>query len=299
MMQEETKSRDTNNASRILVSYFSGTGCTRLVAEEFGRTLENLSGNVEVRSISAKLTSFDFDHLLICFPVYASNAPKPILEWAGKLSAGHSRRCTVIAVSGGGNITPNKACRARLIRTLERKGYDVVNEDMVVMPSNWIVGTQAAVAAGLIAILPKKVDQIVRRLEEGQRHRVKPDVFNRCLSFFGRAETIGAKYFGERIGIGSQCSSCGKCARECPVGNITLKEGLPVFGSGCAMCLSCLYGCPEHALYPTVLKSVLISGGFNLDSMKQVQPVSPGRATRDATKGILWLGVRRYLEELQ
>lgn len=44
------------------------------------------------------------------------------------------------------------------------------------------------------------------------------------------------------------CTSCGTCVSSCPVNNITLSEGHPVWNHNCTLCLSCLHRCPTRAI---------------------------------------------------
>lgn len=45
-----------------------------------------------------------------------------------------------------------------------------------------------------------------------------------------------------------RCTGCGKCVRLCPLNNIHLKNGQPVWGSNCTHCTACLNGCPTAAI---------------------------------------------------
>lgn len=47
----------------------------------------------------------------------------------------------------------------------------------------------------------------------------------------------------------SNCIGCGICAQICPLKNITMQNGRPVFGSACASCLGCLHWCPQNAVH--------------------------------------------------
>lgn len=44
------------------------------------------------------------------------------------------------------------------------------------------------------------------------------------------------------------CINCGKCERGCPMNNIHLKDGKPVWGNHCTHCMACICGCPTEAI---------------------------------------------------
>ena len=44
------------------------------------------------------------------------------------------------------------------------------------------------------------------------------------------------------------CISCGKCAKVCPLSNIHLDRGKPVWGKNCTHCMACICRCPAEAI---------------------------------------------------
>ena len=44
------------------------------------------------------------------------------------------------------------------------------------------------------------------------------------------------------------CVSCGQCVQECPLKNIKLEAGHPVWGSDCTHCMACISRCPMEAI---------------------------------------------------
>lgn len=46
------------------------------------------------------------------------------------------------------------------------------------------------------------------------------------------------------------CTGCGACVRHCPVGNMRMDDGHPVWlGTGrCLTCMACYHHCPQHAI---------------------------------------------------
>lgn len=58
-----------------------------------------------------------------------------------------------------------------------------------------------------------------------------------------------------RFSVSETCVACGKCARLCPLGNISMSASeanpramRPVWGDDCAGCLGCYHTCPVHAV---------------------------------------------------
>ena len=44
------------------------------------------------------------------------------------------------------------------------------------------------------------------------------------------------------------CVSCGKCAQRCPLNNIRISDGKPVWNGNCTHCMACIGGCPTEAI---------------------------------------------------
>lgn len=85
-----------------------------------------------------------------------------------------------------------------------------------------------------------------------------------CRSFTGEinesflakniVEPVSHWYLQSMLKVGSfvldadHCVGCGLCSKLCPVGNITMEDGKPVFGKECAMCFGCKHWCPQNAI---------------------------------------------------
>ena len=48
--------------------------------------------------------------------------------------------------------------------------------------------------------------------------------------------------------LGKTCNGCGLCERVCPVGNVVMENGRPVWHHNCANCTSCYHLCPMKAI---------------------------------------------------
>lgn len=281
----------------IRLVYFSGTGCTRFVAETFENELTARGARVQMQELFCGRPSPDepYDMLLVCFAVHAANAPRPVMQWAENLQTVDNIPAAVISVSGGGEVTPNLACRTGLIKALQKKHFNVICEKMLVMPSNWIVSTGKELCSKLLCVLPYKVSFVVNSFLAGNRMRSRPPIGNRILSFVFKLEHYGARSFGRNIRIADNCTGCSLCVKGCPMENITLIDNRPHFGSECILCLNCLYSCPVGALSAGSLGYVLIKEGFSFKKLLNNRVNTENLDVKKLTKGFLWLGLRRYL----
>jgi len=289
---------------KALIVYFSGTAGTKRVAEQFEAQLVKHDYSVFRHSLDIKefyplkkdysLYLSQCELILVLYPVYALDAPKPIYEWADILPENTKIKTAVISVSGGGDMFPNLSCRAKIITKLEKKGFNVFYERMMIMPCNVFFKITDDQAMWLLKSLPGKVEQYSSEIAGGVKKRftrklsdffLKPLMHNERRDF----RKLAAGFFSNE-----KCNSCGWCERNCPRENITLRDNSPVFGANCVACLRCIYGCPQAAI-STKLSFIPVKGGFNIKKLeekmkdKQLQPIE------ECTKGIFWIGVRKYL----
>lgn len=290
---------EVRKINRVKLVYFTGTGSTERVAESLEKELvkEHISVNRFKLQYGQHPSNFSEqeDLLMILYPVHALNAPEPIYEWIRHAEQAKGTRAAVISVSGGGETTPNTACRVHCIKQLEKKGYRVTYEEMLVMPSNFVTATDDGLAVRLLKILPSKAAKIVSNLILDVNQRTKPNLFDRFLSAVGELEKLGSKMFGKSIKVTDECNRCGWCVKNCPQGNIQLNNGKPIFGSKCVLCLKCIYGCPQRALKPGTMKFMVIPEGFKIDDIEKRTADVPPAPVEALAKGFLWKGVKDYL----
>jgi ferredoxin len=282
----------------VSIFYFSGTGTTRKAALCIEDCLRNKGLKVRTSPVSlGKYPAPGDDMVVLLFAVHAMHAPEAVYRWINRLPQAQGVPAAVISVSGGGEIFPNTASRASAIRKLQKKGYKVFYEDMLVMPSNCLERTDDALAAKLIEVLPKKAEAVARNLFSREVRRTKPFFADRVISFACEAEKAGARLFGRFIRCNDNCNGCGWCSRNCPASNITMRDSRPEIGKRCNMCLGCLYGCPRKALSQRLFGFFLFREGFSLSEIESKIPWPFPVDVGALAKGYFWSGLRRYLEE--
>lgn len=287
---------------KIAIAYYTGTGGTERAAKLFAASFALQGAESELFWIRRSpdgglppLIDQEADRTVVLFPVHSLNAPALVFEWLNQAGEALQQKAAVISVSGGGAMFPNNACRFEVIRELEAKGFDVTYEAMLVLPPNCLIRTPEEVSAALLAILPQKVEEISEDLVAGKTCRQRPGALEKTLAHWGRSYEKGAKKFGSHIRVGESCTRCGICIEHCPTSNILLAEEGVRFLDRCHACLSCVYRCPNQALHPTAWKSVVLKEGYRLEDWDHPTPPIDGPGVDKLIKGLIWLGVRRYL----
>ncbi len=280
----------------IRISYFSGTGGTRLVAEEFARVLKNKGFSVDLHNIRDKREFKDarIDLLILIYAVHACNAPKQVYRYIDSLPSSEGTPAAVISVSGGGEMFPNTACRKLCQKKLAKKNFWTFYEDMMMMPSNCILETPAALTHALLDMYPIRVVHIVGDILQKQSRSMVPNFLDRIVSFAGKIELIVSRFYGRILEVTGECSGCCVCEECCEAENIIMTDGRPVFRDRCDLCLNCVYSCPSKALQPKYLKFLVLKKGFSLNRPKDDDPEQA--SLDNILKRRVWTGARRYLD---
>lgn len=282
---------------RLILAYFSGTGCTKAVCDCFEEHLLKAGTDcIKVNMVTCKpIDMEEADTLIVFSPVYAFRLTSITEKWVKNLPAVKNKSAIIISVSGGGEISPNTACRIYCKRLLKRKGYNLLYEKMIVMPSNFAIQAENNLNLGLLTVLPYKVNQIVLDILSEKKRITSPKFQDRFLAGFGKMEHFGARFFGAFVQASQNCNKCGLCVRDCPQKNIRITDGLPKLGFHCMWCLKCIYNCPCKALSPRILKFSVLKSGFDLKKMGEKAMEESGRPEYKHYKNILWQGAIDYL----
>ena len=262
----------------IRIDYLTGTGGSELIARLLANKLKNENLNIEVNKIFRdnikSVEKIETDYYILIFPVHSFNAPKPIYEWVEHL-AGNNCKTAVISVSGGGNIITNSACRCKTVKLLKKSNFNVIYEEMVRMPNNWVKAPEKKKYTTILSKLPNKIDEISQTVISEKRKRKIIYWVDYLISALGEAEKKGTHKFGKGIQVLETCIGCGLCAKNCCSSNISMESKtlsdihIPKFGNQCDMCLGCVYNCPKKALKPTYGAFQIDKNGYDIHSMYQ------------------------------
>lgn len=258
---------------RIVICIFSGTGNTRLLAEEFGRALDALGHSVTElpldglegaplpERIARAVASCDL--LGIAYPVHAFNAPSVILKFAKLLPHLGRTMPAFILKTSGEPLRLNDVSSLKLMKLLRRRGYEVRSEYHYCMPYNIIFRHSDGMAWRMLTTAEALIPLDARELVSGVLRPPRPMPGGELIAWLMRCEHWGGRLNGRFYSVTDKCVHCNMCVRQCPAGNIRVDEkGKIKFGGSCLMCMRCAQNCPQNAIRIGLFESWKINGPY-------------------------------------
>ena len=125
---------------KIAIFYFSGTGNTLRVVNEYKKNL--LENNIEVSLFSIPESIVpdlkEFDRIGIAYPVHALNAPEPVNKYVKLFSMQESPKRVFILMCSGEPLNINHTSSNKMRRILRRKNLIIDSKYHYIMPYNMI-----------------------------------------------------------------------------------------------------------------------------------------------------------------
>lgn len=232
-----------------MVFYFSGTGGSQLIAQNIAKALndEIISINKALKGGKANTYSSKLPFVFVA-PTYSWRIPLVVNQWICENNfEGNTNAYFVLTC--GGNVG-NAGSYAK--NSCNKKGLIYRGLSKIVMPENYIalfrvpkeekckniIENSLPIAKALADKIKKNEDFDVPQI----------NVFDKFLS--GPVNPIFYKLFVHDKGfsVGDGCVSCNKCAERCPLNNIELINGKPIWKGNCTHCMACIAGCPTKAI---------------------------------------------------
>lgn len=214
---------------------FSPTGATKRVVTHIGNSLAQKVSQVDLlKKRSEKHVFSSSDFVLVGVPVYGGRVPEEALKALERFSGNGTPAVSVV-------VYGNRAYEDALLElndTLESRGFSV-------MAAGAFVGRHSLVES----IGKGRPDDLDRAEIEDFAQKIGRK-YKKKKSEWSTIQVPGNRPYKEykRSGVvpvsNSQCTKCGTCIAECPVGAITLDGTDP---AKCFLCMRCAAVCPRKA----------------------------------------------------
>ena len=284
------------------IFYFSGTGNTKIVAELFADNFRKNNHRVKIKSIedftkkNTTLNIDNFDLIGIGHPVYGMGFPG-IINTFIKMLPEYSNKNVFIFKSAGDFVSINNGASKLIIKKIEKKGYTVIHESLICMPSNWLIGYENNFAKQLYKAAIKKTEKYSDEILNCEKQRIKAGIILKLVSMFTNffEENFGARFYGRFLKVNKNCNNCNKCINQCPVSNIYRENSKIKFGWNCIWCMRCIYNCPANAIKARILNCTVLKKGYDIKKIINDSSIK-GNFVNDKTKGF-YKHFYRYLNE--
>ena len=232
-----------------MVLYFTGTGNSRHIAERIAHALNDTLISLNDRIKSGDITPIAVNgRLVLVMPTYAWRIPRIVRDHLLRTELRGARETWFVMDCGSeiGNA-------AKYNRALCReKGLVYMGTAQIVMPENYIAmfsAPQADKARQIVAQAEPSIDRAIAAIQRNQSFApTRNNLYDRFMS--GPVNPIFYKFFvkADAFAASGACIGCGQCAKRCPMNNVTLKDGKPVWGRNCTHCMACICYCPKEAI---------------------------------------------------
>ena len=236
---------------RFLAIYFTGTGNSKRVIDAIEHSLTNFNHTLEKIDVTKdEVKNIDnYDGLIISYPIYGFNAPKPIISYVKKMSKATVRKPCLIMKQSGEHLFWNNASSLYLTSLLKKRNIVVTNEYHYLMPYSFIFRHSDYMAYRMNNVMEQLVTLDLNDFVNGQEAHMKRFFMDRLFAWVLRIQWFGGRLNGKFYKVETKkCITCLKCIKECPSHNIYIKDGKIKFKGGCLMCQRCVMYCPKHAI---------------------------------------------------
>ena len=232
-----------------MIVYYTGTGNSRYVAQRFAAALGDdlITANECIRNDTPADLHSDRPWVFVS-PTYGWQIPHIFADFLRRGRFTGSRKAYFVMTCGSEIGNADKYNR----ELCAEKGLSCMGTAQIVMPENYIAmfsAPQADEARQIVAQAKPDIDRAIAAIQAGECFApTRNNLYDRFMS--GPVNPIFYKFFvkANAFTASGACIGCGQCAKRCPMNNVTLKDGKPVWGKACTHCMACICYCPVSAI---------------------------------------------------
>lgn len=237
------------------IFYFSTTGNSLVLARDIGNKLDE-SELISIPAVMNGHVDVANSNLGFIFPVYGWGVPRIVVEFIKGLKLENRQYIFAVATCGG---TPGRTLIQ--LRILLRKAGADLNAGFVtkegantIMESPGIVDFMKNISHREFLAGKQRLNEIHAVIRD--RRNYKPETSSWLANFVGGImygmSSLAAESFkslDKNYLVDDKCTGCRTCERVCPMANINVNGGKPVWKHNCALCYACIQWCPQQAIH--------------------------------------------------
>lgn len=234
-----------------MILYFTGSGNSKYAADVLARSLsdETLSLNTVIKENGAAVFQSEKPFLVVT-PIYAWRIPEVVAELLRRaVFQGNTQLyfvATMGSISGNASFYCEKLCH--------QIHMVYMGTGTVIMPANFVYASVMPTkdeAAEIIAKALPVIEGYGEKIKQGERiRRYKKDLALLPMLRSGLINPMFRRFMvsSKSFVVSDACIGCGLCAQVCPMNNVIMREGRPLFSDACVNCYACIHRCPAAAI---------------------------------------------------
>lgn len=232
-----------------MIVYYTGTGNSRYVAQRFAAALGDdlITANEYIKNDTPADLHSDRPWVFVS-PTYGWQIPHIFADFLRRGRFTGSRKAYFVMTCGSEIGNAGKYNR----ELCAEKGLACMGTAQIVMPENYIAmfsAPQADEAREIVAKAEPNIDCVIASIQSNQPFApTRNKLYDRFMS--SAVNPIFYKFFvkANAFTASNACIGCGQCAKRCPMNNVAIKDGKPVWGKNCTHCMACIGYCPVSAI---------------------------------------------------
>ena len=231
----------------MTILYFSSTGNNLYVAKRLGGEVLSIP-----KLIDENRHDFSDDSVGIVFPVYGLCVPPYIEEFIRKISV----ECDYFfAIATYGFFSGAVCGQLKQIKTKNNRSFDYINK--LKMAENCITFSDMAKQKGDSEKQQKHLTKIISEITAKSKMIKGDSLLGKIMTLHHMKDYEFPTGVGitKELNINNTCVGCGTCVKVCPMNNIRIEGGVPVFEENCISCGACIQNCPKSAIHHDKEKS--------------------------------------------
>lgn len=232
-----------------MILCFTGTGNSRYCADYLADKLSD-----KVIDLNERIRNKDFSSLesekcyILCVPTYAWRIPNVVTDYLKKLELKGNNEIYFLMTCGG-EIGRAEKYNIDFSGKIGKKYKGTIK---VKMAENYLVMFDVTDEKREEELMMKAVVTLDKAAKLIIKHESLPKAEKGITGTFlsGVVNPLFYPFFvrDKKFTVSENCISCGVCAKKCPLGNIDIKEGIPIWKGNCTHCMACISYCPMEAI---------------------------------------------------
>ncbi len=254
-----------------MIIYFSATGNTAYIAKELAKRLDdeciNLLERIKQNDHSVLHSDKPF---IICAPVYVCEMPRFMSAYLKKQIFTGNKNVYFIFTSGGYSGISGQLAKWMV----RKKKMNYRGHAEFKMPRNYVANDSYPMLSkketeARILSSHEKIASVVALIKAEKKLTARHIfLFETIITVPFNPIWCKWKLRAKDFYTTEQCISCGKCVNLCPLNNIVLEQGKPVWNDNCTHCMACIGNCPTQAIeYGTITQN---KEQYNFDKYRYI-----------------------------